>query len=408
MLFNNFTILADAGVWYAFANSDAMGKGIVFLLFISSMVAWFIMIEKGLALYRAQKLSERFAATFNSQHGMNTMLRDGMENPCPVAKVYISGMEQLLEFYGQTAEEARHNANAANKGVRKLSSAQLDAIQTAMEREISGQIFVIEERIGMLATAVSLAPFLGLFGTVWGVMIAFCGVASAGSANIQALAPGVAGALLTTVAGLVVAIPSLVGYNFLTQMIRKITVSMDNFSESFMARLKLEQLNVKENTPEPPRSAAPGGAIPASFNSGAINRSGNQFGNGSPAPAVSALRPEPAAPIQNNNSSWNYPANTANTPEPSTQSMPRTQQSDLPASPTAAAGTYPQTQAPAGQYHQAQAPAVGGNSQHVQLTFQQPRYQAPAPMPGMPNASTQMSFNDIDNRGNSPDDSMRS
>lgn len=259
MLSFSSLLLADAGVWYAFANSDGMGKGIVFLLFISSMVAWFIMIEKGLALYRAQKLSERFAAAFNEQHGMNGALRDGMENPCPVAKVYISGMEQLLEFYGQTPEEIRHNsAMRSGRGPRKLSPAQLDAVQTAMEREISGQIFIIEERIGMLATAVSLAPFLGLFGTVWGVMIAFCGVASAGSANIQALAPGVAGALLTTVAGLVVAIPSLVGYNFLTQMIRKITVSMDNFSESFMARLKLEQLVARDEDTEKNISGAAG------------------------------------------------------------------------------------------------------------------------------------------------------
>ena len=248
MLITNSVLLADAGVWYAFANSDAMGKGLVGLLFLSSMIAWFIMLERGLSLFRAKKLSERFANAFNNQHGMNSVLREGMDNPCPVARVYISGMEQLLEFYGQTAEEVRNNVPAAgNRGPRKLSTAQLDAVQTAMEREISSQIFVIEERIGMLATAVSLAPFLGLFGTVWGVMIAFCGVASAGSANIQALAPGVAGALLTTVAGLLVAIPSLVGYNYLTQMIRKITVSMDNFSESFMARLKLEQLGAKES-----------------------------------------------------------------------------------------------------------------------------------------------------------------
>ena len=243
----NLAVLADAGVWYAFDNSDGMGKAIIFLLFLGSMVAWFIMIEKWLVLYRAQKLSERFAFEFNNQHGMNSMLRNGMDNPCPVAKVYISGMEQLLEFYGQTTEEARSVIPSRNDSPRKLSPAQLDAVQTAMEREISGQIFVIEERIGTLATAVSLAPFLGLFGTVWGVMIAFCGVASAGSANIQALAPGVAGALLTTVAGLLVAIPSLVGYNYLTQMIRKITVSMDNFSESFMARLKLEQLVAQDN-----------------------------------------------------------------------------------------------------------------------------------------------------------------
>ena len=288
-------IIADAEVLYAFNNSDTMGQAIIFLLFLSSMVAWFIMIEKGLVLYRSQKLSERFAANFNNQNGMNSMLREGIDNPCPVAKVYVSGMEQLLGFYGERLESVRMEqllgfygeslesvrgaGNARGKhDPRKLSTAQLDAIQTAMEREISSQIFVIEERIGMLATAVSLAPFLGLFGTVWGVMIAFCGVASAGNANIQALAPGVAGALLTTVAGLLVAIPSLVGYNFLTQMIRKITVSMDNFSESFMARLKLEQLGARDSEPQSSANTSQhsGAVRPGYSNSNTANSWGNQ------------------------------------------------------------------------------------------------------------------------------------
>ena len=169
-------LLADAGVWYAFANSDGMGKGIVFLLIISSMVAWCVMIEKGMVLYRAQKLSERFAAAFDKGHGMSSVLRDAMNNPCPVAKVYVSGMEQLLEFYGQTAEEVCSQIAVRDKSPRKLSPAQLDAVQTAMEREISGQIFVIEERIGLLATAVSLAPFLGLFGLGGNDRILRCGI----------------------------------------------------------------------------------------------------------------------------------------------------------------------------------------------------------------------------------------
>ena len=352
MLTANFILLADAGVWYAFANSDGMGKGIVFLLILSSMIAWFIMIEKGLTLYRAQKLSERFTNAFNSQHGMNSVLRDGMDNPCPVARVYISGMEQLLEFYGQTAEEISSGISASTaKGPRKLSPAQLDAVQTAMEREISSQIFVIEGRIGTLATAVSLAPFLGLFGTVWGVMIAFCGVASAGSANIQALAPGVAGALLTTVAGLMVAIPSLVGYNYLTQMIRKITVSMDNFSESFMAKLKLEQLNAKEENaaPEPAAAAAP----------------------------ANDLFSRPAAQI---------PANAPQMPQQNTQSFSR------PAY-TVAGGQYqqPQQQYQAPQQAQYQAP------QQAQYQAPQQQYQAPQ----------QMSFNTMEDNGSAPEDSMR-
>ena len=360
MIITNSILLADAGVWYAFANSDACGKGIVLLLFLSSMYAWFIMIEKGLALYRAQKLSERFAATFDKQHGMNSMLRDSMDNPCPVAKVYASGMEQLLEFYGQTVEEARSNAPARNgNGPRKLSPAQLDAVETAMEREISSQVFVIEERIGMLAMAVSLAPFLGLFGTVWGVMIAFCGVASAGSANIQALAPGVAGALLTTVAGLVVAIPSLVGYNSLTQMIRKITVSMDNFSESFMARLKLEQLTARESEANNSKTQ----------NQSAVQTTVQQS-------ARQTMPPNQTA------AAMQYRQNTM----PMTQQQPM--QPQMSYQQPMQSNTYPAPQ------QQIQQP------QQTQMSYQQP-----TPMPEIPETQpSQMSFS---NMGSEPENSMR-
>ena len=106
----------------------------------------------------------------------------------------------------------------------------------------------METRIGLLATLVSLSPFCGLFGTVWGVMMAFCQMAIAGDPDIKKLAPGVGGALLTTVAGLVVAIPSLVGYNILTGMIRNLAVQMDNFTEAFMVRIKLEQLEFDKET----------------------------------------------------------------------------------------------------------------------------------------------------------------
>ena len=113
-----------------------------------------------------------------------------------------------------------------------------------IEREVSVQIEHLETKIGTLATLVSLSPFCGLFGTVWGVMMAFCGIAVAGKADFTALAPGVAGALLTTVAGLVVAIPSLIGYNSLNGSIRSLTVQMDNFSDDFMAEVKLDQLEL--------------------------------------------------------------------------------------------------------------------------------------------------------------------
>ena len=114
------------------------------------------------------------------------------------------------------------------------------------------------QAMGAVSALVSVSPFCGLFGTVWGVMLAFCGIAAAGKSDFSALAPGVAGALLTTVAGLVVAIPSLIGYNLLTSTIRNIATQLDNFSDEFMARIKLEQLSIARELAAEAKAAAAG------------------------------------------------------------------------------------------------------------------------------------------------------
>jgi biopolymer transport protein TolQ len=154
----------------------------------------------------------------------------------------MAGILRLMEFESISHEEVSMLQAQGTHPRIQLTEAQLSAIHTALEREVADQIMILEKRIGVLGTAVSVSPFFGLFGTVWGIMMAFTAVAAHGSANIGALAPGVSGALLTTVVGLVVAIPSLIGYNLLTVTIRKLTVYMDNFTEEFVAKVKLEQL----------------------------------------------------------------------------------------------------------------------------------------------------------------------
>ncbi len=245
----NFSFLLAAGVsspgvYYAYQNSDAMGKGIVIFLLVGSVLTWTVMLDKAMALYRAKKLSERFLFRFRENRknvATPSLVRDGAGDPAPVAVVYTAGVEKLLEFY-ENGQDTRIITSAGGISPVKLSDAQYNAIEAVLESEVSSQIESLETRIGLLATLVSLSPFCGLFGTVWGVMMAFCGIAAAGKSDFTALAPGVAGALLTTVAGLVVAIPSLVGYNMLTAAIRSLTVQMDNFTEEFMVRIKLEQL----------------------------------------------------------------------------------------------------------------------------------------------------------------------
>ena len=112
----------------------------------------------------------------------------------------------------------------------KISPAQMRVVTTAMERAVGETALRLESQMILLATAVSGAPFLGLLGTVWGVMDTFSDVAAAGSANLAAMAPGVSAALITTVTGLLVAIPAMFGYNFLVTTLRGMIVELDNFA----------------------------------------------------------------------------------------------------------------------------------------------------------------------------------
>ena len=118
------------------------------------------------------------------------------------------------------------------------TSFKLRRMKNAAERTMADQALRLDSDMGLLATAVSAAPFLGLLGTVWGVMIAFCGMAAQGKADINAIAPGVSGALLTTVVGLLVAIPALIGFNLLTNKIKKLTIDLDNAAEQLLGLLK--------------------------------------------------------------------------------------------------------------------------------------------------------------------------
>ena len=224
----------------AYKQSDSVGQFIVWLLFVGSILTWTIMIEKAFSLHRAKRFSLDFIRMFRNERFPIRLLSRAEKNLSPVTSVYKSGTANLLEYYDIPSEFA-DQYGSSRYPQKKLSTAEIETLRSSLERSVADQILQIEDKIGILATAVSASPFFGLFGTVWGVMMAFCGMATQGRADISAIAPGVSGALLTTVVGLMVAIPSLIGYNLLTNSIRQITVYMDNFVEEYMAKIKLEQ-----------------------------------------------------------------------------------------------------------------------------------------------------------------------
>jgi biopolymer transport protein TolQ len=235
-----FSPASAAAAIEAYKQSDSVGQGIVWLLFVGSIFTWTIMVEKWLTLRKAKSLSIKFVQDFRQEFYPLQCYKLAKKNHSPVSAVFKNGANSLIEFYDISEDEcSKYGTDQCQ--VKKLSTAEIETVRSALERAVSDQILLIEDKIGLLATAVSVSPFFGLFGTVWGVMMAFCGLATQGRADISAIAPGVSGALLTTVVGLVVAIPSLIGYNILTNTIRQITVYMDNFVEEFMAKIKLEQ-----------------------------------------------------------------------------------------------------------------------------------------------------------------------
>lgn len=257
MYFLSTPFLASSGVYYAFENSDWVGKSIVLLMLVGSVVAWSIMFEKWISLKRMFSSSDQFIKSFRKKGYFIMAMAEAKRNPGPAAKIYLAALEKILEIYG--VNEAKAGAMAAT-GARSdvvLGKAQIALIRATIDKELSEQIKILESRMGMLATCVSAAPFFGLFGTVWGVMLAFSSLAEKGRAEISSLAPGVAGALLTTVAGLVVAIPSLIGYNLLTALINSLIADLENFADQMLAQLQVEQLEhedhrsvpVSENTP---------------------------------------------------------------------------------------------------------------------------------------------------------------
>jgi biopolymer transport protein TolQ len=126
----------------------------------------------------------------------------------------------------------------AEEGPGRLAPELMPNVLSAMERAVSSETQNLEQRLGVLATATSVCPFLGLFGTVWGIMDSFIEIQSFGTANINVVAPGIAEALITTVGGLAVAIPAVMAYNYFARRLRRIIGIMDDFASEFASELR--------------------------------------------------------------------------------------------------------------------------------------------------------------------------
>jgi biopolymer transport protein ExbB/TolQ len=196
-----------AELLYVWEQATPEAKVIIVCLAIFSIIAWSVMIAKALQMRRATRLNQLFNAEYRTQKNvLDVYDRRVQADGCPMFMVYQAGSVEL---------DTRLK-NPDGNGRKRF--------------------------VSLKGIAVSGAPFLGLLGTVWGVMSTFGHIAQQGSATMAAMAPGVAAALITTVAGLLVAIPSMFGYNWLVHNLRVLTVQLDNFAQDLVSKMETEYL----------------------------------------------------------------------------------------------------------------------------------------------------------------------
>ena len=228
--------MSSGGVAFALSHATLEGKITISVLLLFSLVSWTVIINKFLQLSKAKQRNGRFLGYYAKAKGPLVIFRKG-----PVPQLQGSPMYDL--YYGG-CEELKVQQD--KYGTPQIPPHGMSAVRIALERVLGEAAVSLESGMIVLATAISGGPFIGLLGTVWGVMDTFAGIGKAQQATLATMAPGVASALIATVAGLMVAIPSLFCYNFLVTKTKTLTMELDNFAAHLETVFMTEYLQEKK------------------------------------------------------------------------------------------------------------------------------------------------------------------
>jgi biopolymer transport protein TolQ len=203
-----------------------VARGVLALLLLFSVISWAMIFQKLGMFARIRLQSDQFLRVFRATRGVanpQALASSGS----PFSNVFAAGYRELQSQVG---------GSSGNPHPTKLKS--LQAIAVSMQLASTEEVRRVEKGMSWLATTASVAPFIGLFGTVWGIIDAFSGLGSAGAASLRAVAPGIAEALVTTAAGLFTAIPALIFYNQFLQNIRDLAQRLDTFAMEVTAQIE--------------------------------------------------------------------------------------------------------------------------------------------------------------------------
>ncbi|MGO9528728.1 MAG: MotA/TolQ/ExbB proton channel family protein [Verrucomicrobiia bacterium] len=243
-------VLAAGGILSIYAQADLPGKVIVGLLCLGSAFTWSVMLTKSQQLNRARRTGESFLAQFRRERDpLHLFINNYEVADCPLYNIYRLGAEEVSAQFGNGSSPRKVAggykafggsgpgtlaAVDSDVSVTDRTVVNLDTLRGAVGRAIDTEVMKLESQVSVLSTAVTGGPFLGLLGSAWGVMSVFAAMGEYGTVRLGAVAPGISAALLATVVGLLVAVPSLFAYNWLAQRIRHSTMEMESFAEEFV------------------------------------------------------------------------------------------------------------------------------------------------------------------------------
>lgn len=218
-------------------QAGVVAKGVLLVLLFFSLVCWTIIFLKLRIFGRADRQDERFLRLFRESKNLHSAYEDARRYPqSPLAALFREGYREIgSALKGNPASGGVPSApEAAAKGPETSSENLLSRLSRSLRHASLREIGGLERMLIFLATTGNVTPFIGLFGTVWGIMDAFHSIGLTGSANLGAVAPGIAEALITTAAGLATAVPGVIAYNYFLNRIKGTATRMDLFALEFM------------------------------------------------------------------------------------------------------------------------------------------------------------------------------
>ena len=223
-----------------FWQSSMMGKGIVLVQLAASIIMLAVALGKWKELASVGKLTRRVSRDVMTGHDvLEYYLARHPSANSPIENIYNGTCDRLFKLLSPSSRAATLSHGDGAQGAA-LTRNEVELVKSHCEHILDEEELHIEHGMGVIATVVALAPMLGLLGTVWGVLDAFADMGAAGSATIATMAPAISSALVTTVVGLLIAIPGVCAYNRLSATVRGLSADMEGFADDLVGRITLE------------------------------------------------------------------------------------------------------------------------------------------------------------------------